>query len=400
MLLSSSPFNIAHIELAPGKDDSRFKKAALLLNEWIEQNILIRDNEPKYYLYEQKCVIQNQTYNRRSVFVALRIYDPQDDIVRPHESTMVGPRRTRLNLMKATNANVSPIFAMYEDPTKKIHPILEKISEEEPDFESQDINNDLHRLWVISDDQLLNTITAIISNSKITIADGHHRYATATDYLNEENTKIKVNSLNPKNYLLTGLIEINDPGLRILPNHRLISKKYTQNWEKSLANFFITKDHSHELTMNADGAEKLLDLIAQQGKEKFSVGVIDNQGKRFISITAQSQEKIIENMPKKLSTNSKHVDASILTELILSPVFDIGESETTAGEVLFTASATEAFELIQSSKAEIAFLVNPTPVQQVIDIANVGDVMPQKTTFFYPKLATGLVLNVLDDHSL
>ena len=207
MLLSSSPFNIAHIELAPGKDDSRFKKAALLLNEWIEQNILIRDNEPKYYLYEQKCVIQNQTYNRRSVFVALRIYDPQDDIVRPHESTMVGPRRTRLNLMKATNANVSPIFAMYEDPTKKIHPILEKISEEEPDFESQDINNDLHRLWVISDDQLLNTITAIISNSKITIADGHHRYATATDYLNEENTKIKVNSLNPKNYLLTGLIE-------------------------------------------------------------------------------------------------------------------------------------------------------------------------------------------------
>ena len=105
-------------------------------------------------------------------------------------------------------------------------------------------------------------------------------------------------------------------------------------------------------------------------------------------------------MPEELSTNSKNVDASILTELIFSPVFNIGESELTAGEVLFTASATEAFQLVQSNKVQIAFLVNPTPVQQVIDVANVGDVMPQKTTFFYPKLATGMVINVLDDRSL
>ena len=334
------------------------------------------------------------------MFAALRIYDPKDDIVRPHESTMSGPRETRLNLMNATNANISPIFAMYEDPTNKIHSILEKISKQNPDFESKDLNNDTHRLWVINDNLSLNTITTIIGNSKVTIADGHHRYATATDYASQHNTNIMTDSLNSKNYLLTGLVEIHDPGLKILPNHRLITKKNILNWEKSLPNLFILKDHSHDLPTNEKGAEKLLEIIERQGKDKFAVGIIDNQGKRFISLTAKSQEELMDNMPKNLSTNSKSVDASILTELIFSPVFNIGESELTAGEVLFTASADEAFQLVKSNAVSIAFLVNSTPVQQVIDVANVGEVMPQKTTFFYPKLATGMVLNVLDDQSL
>ena len=386
--------------MAPGQADSRFEKAGNLFKEWIEKSILIRDKDPKYYLYEQKSLIGNQIHNRRAVFAALRIYDAKDDVVRPHESTMAGPRETRLNLMKSTNANISPIFAMYEDPTKTINTILDKISEQQPDFESSDLNNDSHRLWVINDKELLDSITTIIGQSKVTIADGHHRYATATEYANIHSNEIQVDSLNPKNYLLTGLVEINDPGLKILPNHRLITKKNTSDWEKSLSDLFIIQDHSHNLPTNAQGAEKLLEIISQQGKDKFVVGIIDNQGKRFITLMASAQEELIQNMPEKLSTNSKSVDASILTELIFSPVFSIGESELTAGEVFFTASATEAFELVKSNIMQIAFLVNPTPVQQVIDVANVGDVMPQKTTFFYPKLATGMVINLLDDKSL
>ncbi len=400
MFLSSSPHNIAHIEMAPGKDDSRFDKAGSLFKQWIESDILIRDSEPKYYLYEQKSLINNQTYSRRAVFVALKIYDPKEDIVRPHESTMRGPRETRLNLMKTTNANISPIFAMYEDTTNKIHAILEKISEQNPDFEARDLNDDLHKLWVINDNSSLNSITKIIGNSKVTIADGHHRYATATDYANEHNISMGLDSLNPKSYLLAGLVEINDPGLKILPNHRLITKKYIPNWEDLLSNLFILKDHSRDLPANEDGAKQLVEIVSRLGKDKFAIGIIDNQGKRLISLTTKSQKELIENMPEKLSTNSKNVDASILTELIFSPVFNIGESELTAGEVLFTASAGEAFQLVKSNKVQIAFLVNPTPVQQVIDVANVGDTMPQKTTFFYPKLATGMVLNVLDDRSL
>ena len=209
-----------------------------------------------------------------------------------------------------------------------------------------------------------------------------------------------LDSLNPKSYLLAGLVEINDPGLKILPNHRLITKKYIPNWEDSLSNLFILKYHSRDLPANEDGAKQLVEIVSRLGKDKFAIGIIDNQGKRLISLTTKSQKELIENMPEKLSTNSKNVDASILTELIFSPVFNIGESELTAGEVLFTASADEAFQLVKSNKVQIAFLVNPTPVQQVIDVANDGDTMPQKTTFFYPKLATGMVLNVLDDRSL
>ncbi len=389
-LLARSPYNAAHVELAPGEPEGRFERAAEALARWQRDGQLIRDEEPAYYLYEQEATIEGARVHRRCFFAQLKLAQHDEGIVRPHESTMAGPRAIRLDLMRATNANISPIFSMFTDPARRARAVLDRAASAAPIFEATDDLGDVHRLWSIADAADVATLGEVLAESTVTIADGHHRYHTALDYMAE----------HPENeaarYVLMGLIDADDPGLVILPNHRLVRAEAPADLLERLGERFAVEDLTSELPDGAEGAAALLARVRERAGGPATFGIIEASGRQLLA-AGRSFEALGEAMPAGLSEASRRLDALVLTELILDPSFGIDAAALTAGAVDFTADAREASAETIEGPYSVAFLVNGTPVQQVIEVADAGEVMPQKTTFFYPKLATGMVFSLLDE---
>jgi uncharacterized protein (DUF1015 family) len=389
-LLARSPANAAHVELAPGPAEGRFERAAETFAAWRRDGVLVRDDQPAYYLYEQEATIEGERVHRRCFFAQLRLAQPDEGIVRPHESTMAGPRAIRLDLMRATNANISPIFSMFTDPPHRARAILDRHAAESPAFEATDDLGDVHRLWPITDATELATLTEVLRDSTVTIADGHHRYHTALDYMAE----------HPDNeaarYVLMGLIDADDPGLAILPIHRLVRADAPADLLDRLAERFEVTDLTEELPAGSEGATALLARVRDHAGGPSTFGVIEASGRLSLAV-GRSVSVLSAAMPEDLSEASKRLDARVLTQLVLDPLFGIDAAALTAGAVTFTEDAVEAYEETVNGPYSVAFLTNGTPVRQVIEVADAGEVMPQKTTFFYPKLATGMVFSVLDE---
>ncbi|MDA1148236.1 MAG: DUF1015 domain-containing protein [Chloroflexi bacterium] len=399
-LLARSPYNAAHVELAPGAVEGRFDRAAAALASWQANGQLVRDDTTGYYLYEQIATIEGERVSRRCFFAQLRLAQTEEGIVRPHESTMAGPRAIRLDLMRATNADISPIFSMFTDPARRAQPVLDRAASGAPAFEATDELGDVHRLWPISDAAEVATLTEVLRDSTVTIADGHHRYHTALDYAAENPAS------GPARYVLMGLIDADDPGLVILPIHRLVRTAPPADFLERLGERVEVTDLTAELAGGAEGAAGLSEgaaaaagLLARVrghagGPSTF--GVIEASGRLLLAV-GRSFEALGAGMPAGLSEASRRLDALVLTTLVLDPIFGIDAAALTAGAVTFTEDANEAYRETVEGPYSVAFLVNGTPVRQVIEVADAGEVMPQKTTFFYPKLATGMVFSLLDE---
>ena len=249
-------------------------------------------------------------------------------------------------------------------------------------------------------------LTTALAGSNVTIADGHHRTTTALDYQREQQAAAGSAWTGDEaaNYVLAGLIAHDAPGLVILPAHRLVRSAPPADLVDRLAEHFEVTDLTAELPSGSEGGTQLLARVRALAGGPTTLGIIDASGPasaaRFLLATARSWTDIEAAMPANLSTASKHLDALVLTELVLDPIFGIDASALTAGAVDFNADIAEAYQSTAEGPHAIAFLLNGTPAQQVIDVADAAEVMPQKTTFYYPKLATGIVYNLLDDQSL
>lgn len=388
-LLARSPYNAAHVELAPGKSADRFGRAADVFRRWQKDGQLVRDEELTFYLYEQEFIVEGSRARRRCFFAQVRLALPQEGIVRPHESTMAGPKAVRLDLMRATNANISPIFSLFTDGAGRSREVFNQTALSPSVFEATDERGDIHRLWLITKQADIDTLVDVLEESTVTIADGHHRYATALEYMAEQPES------DAARYVLMGLIDIQDPGLAILPNHRLIRTGQTTELTRSLSDCFEVLDLTDDLSDGREGAIELLEHVRRLADGPSTFGIIESSG-RLLLATGRSFETLAEKMPSTISEASSRLDALVLTKLILGPIFDIDADALTAGAVDFSADAGEAYVATVDGDYSLAILVNSTPVQQVIDIADAGEVMPQKTTYFYPKLATGMVFNLLE----
>lgn len=389
-LLARSPYNASHVELAPGEPEGRFARAAEALARWQRDGQLVRDAVPAYYLYEQEATIEGARVQRRCFFAQLRLARPEEGVVRPHESTMAGPRAIRLELMRATNGNISPIFSMFSDPAHRAREVLDRAASEASIFESTDGLGDVHRLRPIRDEASIATLTEVVAASTVTIADGHHRYATALDYMAEQPES------EAARYVLMGLIDVDDPGLVILPNHRLVRTEPPADFVERLGERFEVTDLTEELPEGVEGAAALLARVRERAGGPSTFGILEGAGRKLLAV-GRSFEALGEAMPAGLSEASRRLDALVLTELILDPLFGIDAAALTAGAVEFVADLEEVYRETAGEPFEVAFLVNGTPVRQVIEVADAGEVMPQKTTFFYPKLATGMVFSLLDE---
>ncbi|MYE32475.1 MAG: DUF1015 domain-containing protein [Chloroflexi bacterium] len=385
-LHARSPYNVGHVESprADGGGDP-YAHAAALLDAWQREGVLIREERPAYYVYEQRTAIGSERIVRRCCFARMQLSPFAEGVVRPHEHTMSGPKADRLALLSATRVNISPLLVMYRDASGSAARAIEGATAGEPVYAATDDRGDEHLMWIVDDPAAIEAITTAAAGSTATIADGHHRYETALNYLGERGE-----GDDGARWVLAGLVAEDEPGLVVLPTHRLLPDAQPP------ADFAGRLGELYELEA-FDTVEALWAAVQAGASNPGTFGQLGLGGSGLHLLRARSAEAIDARMPGEWSPASRALDVLILNETILAPLLGLDAAAFTAGRVEFSEDVEEAWEWTQAAPGRLAFLVNSTRVDQVVSVADAGEVMPQKSTFFYPKLATGMVLNPLDE---
>ena len=395
-LHARSPWNIAHVE-SPRGDDGRFEEAAEALRSWEAEGVLLRDSAPALYVYEQRTRLEGDDGPRRvrrGYFARLRLSPFEAGEVLPHERTMAGPKAERLALLQATRTNVSPILVISSGDAGTASALLAGVASREPAFAATDGRGDEHRLWVIDDPSEIARLVEAAAAAPVLIADGHHRYETALGHLEDRDEE-------GRRWMLACLVPENDAGLDILPTHRLVPDVDLADFSERIEDLYVVEPLAPRVSDAADSADsgsamRLWEQVRAEASQPGTFGLIGLPGGGLHLLRPRSPEAIDALLPAEWSEASRSLDVQILNQAILDPLLGIDAAELRAGRVQFSEDAGHAWEWVRGGSNRLAFLVNPPRIDQVIAVAGSGDVLPQKATYFYPKLATGMVLNRLD----
>lgn len=388
--LKKNPNNIIRLELPKGKNP--YKDAADILKMWQENGILIKEEKPAVYIYEEEFTAYNKRKGIKGIIVRVKLEEFSKGIILPHEFTLSKAKVDRFNLMKATNCNFSQIYALYMDETHTTLNTIDKHSQDKADLEFTDNDNVTHRLWIITDEGVIAKLVSDFTDRKLYIADGHHRYETALNYRNYCREKGISKEGDSQDYQMIYLVDMEHPGLVVFPTHRLVRDLESFNKE-SILNECKEYFEIEEKT-DVENMERELDVLYKQGKKAFGFFC---GGKNWVLLTLKDFTPIIKLLPN-LSKASQELDVTVLHTLILEKIFKI-DKENMANQInlTYTKYFEEAIEGVNSGKFQCAFILNPTRVTEIRDVALAGEKMPQKSTYFYPKMITGLVMNELSD---
>lgn len=382
-LLGRSPYNVVAVDLPQGEPGGRdaYESAGEQFENWQMQGAVVRDAEPAIWAHTQRYVGPDGVeQTRRGFFCRVRIEEYGPGGVRPHERTHPGPREDRLRLTRATRANMSPIFSLYSDPQRAAWAALEPATQGVPWGEATDGEGTVHRVWRVADRQAIETVQAATRGKELLIADGHHRYETARVYAQE------VGGEGEHQYVLMCLVALEDPGLTVFPTHRLV-KGLDPGRQERLA---------QALKDNFELAEVPLEEIAPPpGTGPLQLGYIDAHAKLAWRLTLKDQA-IADTALEGHSEPYRRLDTGILETLLLKGALGLSDEDIShLHDFGYARDTTQAVELVRSGAYDVAFLMRPTPVAQVREVAQEGENMPPKSTFFFPKLLTGLLFNPL-----
>lgn len=394
-----NPYNVIRLELSrdePGDNslNNRYTRAAETLAEWRLQGILRQDALPAYYLYQQRFTQNGQDYARTSLLARVRLEPWSERVVLPHEHTMSKPKLDRLKLMRATAMNLSPLMSLYDDPQGRIRKLLSAYVANPEVFFSDEVGEE-HLLHAITDSQQIALIQNFFSERQLYIADGHHRYETALNYREEVlEQRRQLRADDAANFVLMALIDIDDPGLVVLPTHRLVfhlsQDALNALTTERLARYFTLRTLEQRDERNADA---LLRELAEAGKSAPSLIVHTAEHTWLLSLNEQGRAHMAESGH---SNPWNELDVAVAHTLVLEDLLGLDAADMSAGtHIRYTRDAQLALEAVQKGDAQLALLLNPTRVRQVCEVADADDKMPQKSTYFYPKLITGLVMNPL-----
>ena len=372
-LASRSPHNVVEIDLPQGEDP--YGTAAETFERWQREGVLKADDEPALWVLTQEYTgPDGQRRTRSGFFAAVKVEEYGPGRIRPHERTHPGPKEDRLRLTRATNANLSPIFSLYDDPEQRAWRALEPATQEEPWATVTDDDGTVNRLWRVSDQATLDQVTEALADTELLIADGHHRYETARVYAEE-------NGSEGAQWVLMDLVALQDPGLTVFPTHRLAKGRGLERYEQ-LANtlrehFEIDEVAPEELAPPAsDGPTQL--------------GYLDSHFKRPFRLTYKGGD------PDGLTGPLARFDTAILETLILKGPLELSDDDIDhLHDFAYARDDEEARRLVMNGDYDVAFLLRPPPVATIQEVAAAGQNMPPKSTYFFPKVPTGFVFNPL-----
>ena len=389
-LHSKDPYNAIRLILGKqhprdSKTNNRYTRARDLWIRWQKERILIKEPSPSIYYHEHSYTIGERAYTRSGIVVTVRLSEGGEDII-PHENTYKGPKLDRLRLLTEVKANLSSIFGIYSDPsrmlTSQVKPNLEK---PQMDFS---ISGESHRLWIIDSPEIIDMVSSMVIDKTILIADGHHRYETAKTYRDRMRAVTgKKDGLQPFDYVMMYLSNI-DEELSIMPTHRVIIDSMgigLVDFEYRIKELFNMIPYDNKTTF--------LNMLKKGGKGHF--GLLVSGIPRYYLLEPIDENAIDKFVPQSIHPLLRKLDVTILHECIIEPILGI-DNLISQGRIMYTSLAEEAINMVEKGKADAAFLVNPSSIQEIIEVAKQGLKMPHKSTYFYPKIPTGLVFNPLE----
>jgi len=374
---------LGKIKKADTAKDNRYNRARSLLDKWTREGVLVREGKPALYVYTQRYIYRGKTIDRLGFIGRMGLDLGNKTKILPHENTLLAPKLDRLNLTRATKCNLSPIFVLYEDEPRRVGPVLRRfISGKRPaiDVNFEGVNN---KVWVMDDPDSIKKVEKALGKSDVFIADGHHRYEVARMYAREvEKKKVPASEKASSKYTIAYFVESEEKALTILPAHRAakdIGALSKAEAIRRLEKFFtIEKTATLPKTMSR--------LEALSGSHAFGMYM----GGSDFYILRLKDVKYSDNVIKDKPKDWKRLDVSILHLFIFQNVLGISDSDD---NIDFFKSPEETYRSVRRGKFKIAFFLNPTKAWQVRRIAHIGECMPRKATYFYPKPLSGLVIN-------
>jgi uncharacterized protein (DUF1015 family) len=384
-LVARSPNNVVEIDLpepGPG-DEDRYRHAAATMRDWFDRGVLVREEEPALWALRQDYTGPDGDERTRTGFFArVRVEEYGPGRIRPHERTHPGPKEDRLRLTRATHANLSPIFSLFGDPAGAATEAFQTAVADEPFAVAADHEGTRNTLWRVDDPDHISALQAALAEAELLIADGHHRYETARVYADE------IGGEGDHRYVLMLLSSLTDPGLLVFPTHRLLSGlKDDTPKQIAIRDALRSNFEIEELAAPTDLEP------SQDGPVAF--GYMDSFFKRPFRVTLKDQaiaDRALAGMPEPY----KRLDTAVLESLILRGALNMSEADIAHLRGLdYSKSLEDAIHRVESGTADAGFFLRATPIEQVREVAEAGEAMPPKSTYFYPKVPTGLVFNPL-----
>lgn len=390
--------NIVRVDLnkkEPGDGElAPYERAQRLLEDWLARGLLVTDELPAYYVLSQTFVGPDGVERTRTGFFGRARLSPfGDGPILPHERTLTGPKLDRLRLFRSTKTNLSPIFGMFQDPREEVLGALRRATARAPDMQAE-MSGVKNRLWRITDPAQVEQIRAALEPKKLYIADGHHRYETGLAYRDERRKAAGGASTGEEGYesILMFSAAVEDPGMVVFPTHRLVHGLPGLDEAKVLG----ALDRYFTRKAAPEGVEALTRALAEAGQRTNAFAMVTPSGRWLLEAKKDAPFGEVPPLPKHDAL--RRLDVAILHAVILEHILGISkEAQASQTHLRYSKDAQEAASApTREAEVQIAFLMNPTKVSEVIAVAEAGEVMPQKSTFFYPKIPSGLVLYPLD----
>lgn len=392
-LFERSPFNFCRLDLPKETGDERYNIAGDLFQKWMSEEILTQDRRPTIYLHRHTFRLPDGNQIQRvGFFAACQLADFSEGKVLPHEKTLDGPKQDRLNMTRATETNLSPVFSLYSDEALTTNEIYADTLKTTPFMDFMSDDQERHELWKMQDEAQLKSLQHALEDKRYFIADGHHRYETALNYRKEarENNSELSNMAAP-NFLLMYFCNLNDPGLVVLPIHRAVHSLEgfdVQNLLGQLSqNFEVQSFPKSELSAWQERQKGLKDsqhafLMLPQGSEEGYLVSIGHDKWQSLAV-----EKGIE-------ASLAELDVTVLHQEIFGNLLGMTEADQASQKnIIYYKSEEKALQEIASGNCQVTFLLNSTKIEQMQNVATAGLKMPQKSTFFFPKIVSGLVIH-------
>jgi uncharacterized protein (DUF1015 family) len=372
--------------------DNKYTRSVAILEQWLEQGVLVVDGVPAIYLHDHYFNHQGKEYKRRSIIVCVRLEEWDKMVVRPHEGTLAEHTSDRLSLLWVCQANTSPILALFEDKAGQVSSLLTKREKKPPMLSSSDIDGERHNVWAITEPEVINQINAGLAGQPLYIADGHHRYESALTYQRERRACSPSASADESyDFVMMELVAFSDPGLIILPAHRLVrdlSRAALNELKSELESFFVID----ELPLDKTDAWQQIDHLLKAGETNevnlVLLGLVEG---RLLRLKLRDVTAADQMMPYFHSELYKKLEVDIVDNLILGKLAGLsgGSEELTLG---YSHDGEDTIKRVLNQEYQLAFLLSPVKVEVVKAIADAGDRMSRKATYFYPKVPAGLVL--------
>ncbi|MHC4260569.1 MAG: DUF1015 domain-containing protein [Planctomycetota bacterium] len=376
-------------------NNNQYTRAADYLNTWVDNGVLKQDRGEAIYAYIQNFQLVGRDFQRNS-FVALARLEEFGEKVRPHEETLEEPKRDRLNLKRATVAKFGLVFMLYEDEQNVADEIIEQACHREPLIDFVDEQQVRHRLFAIADQGDIDGIAKMMADRSCIIADGHHRYETALNYYKETSNPAAA-------YQITAFVNVRQQGLAILATHRLVGNLEDFRPADLISalreDFEITEYPFDSTETKAEAKQKVFaQMKAECDTDKIAFGIYGGDSVFYVAVLRDKQA--MDSVAPNMSPPWRLLDVSVLHKLVLERLLGVGEKELAEGSNVeyvkdFGDAVDESIGKVDSGRKQVAFFINPTKMRQVHEVTATGEKMPQKSTFFFPKMHTGLTVNKL-----